>query len=148
MAKLETLSRYKALSSNDDVRYLAPDITQEAISNWKPEEKIPVIILEEKYTAFDGNYFQNLSGLDVVYEYRKTGYGGPLVVLSIFDLDQVETLVKFQYSRFKEKTHRILRTSNINFVCVRENDWNSNTEKIISETKSIIISNFSGCGCW
>jgi len=79
----------------------------------------------------------------VVYEYRKTGYGGPLVVLSIFDLDQVETLVKFQYSRFKEKTHRILRTSNINFVCVRENDWNSNTEKIISETKSIIISNFS-----
>jgi CheY-like chemotaxis protein len=143
MAKLETLSRYKALSSNDDVRYLAPDITQEAISNWKPEEKIPVIILEEKYTAFDGNYFQNLSGLDVVYEYRKTGYGGPLVVLSIFDLDQVEILVRFQYSRFKEKTHRILRTSNINFVCVRENDWNSNTEKIISETKSIIISNFS-----
>jgi len=39
MAKLETLSRYKSLSSNDDVRYLAPDITQEAISNWKPEEK-------------------------------------------------------------------------------------------------------------
>lgn len=141
---LENNRKYKLLKINKNVEYIRPDVTEETVKNWKSDgRKIPVIILEEKYINFEGVHHQNISGLLIVYLFRNSEYGGPIIILSIFSLDQVKTLVKYQTSRFKEKTERILRTSNIGYFNVNHKNWGDKVKSFIAKNKHLVISKFS-----
>ncbi len=132
--------------SNQGLKFVPAEINLEGINKWKEEYKeIPVIILEEKYSEFGGFHYQNLSGLKAVYSCREQGYGGPIIVLSLFTIEQVKIIIKRQPSYFKEKTERILLTSNIGFFKVTEEReiWHSQVKAFLYENNGIEISKFS-----
>jgi len=139
---LSTYGKYKCL--NCGFAFVDINISKNEVAEWQfNRDKIPAVILEEKYENFDGKHHQKLSGLEVVYEFRKTGYGGPIVVLSIFNLDQIKTLIKYQSNRFKEKTERILLTSNIGFFSVLNKEWRNQAKIFVEANKDIDITDFS-----
>ena len=139
--ELKNLAKYKI--KNENISFIPAPITD--VSKWLKENQniIPVVILEEKYGAVKTR--TELSGLNLVYKMRKNYYGGPIIVLSILSMDQIKLIIHQNPSLFKERTERILRTSNIGFFNVREepNNRKKKIEHFIDENKYLSISRFS-----
>ncbi len=85
MSELKDLAKYKRSVKGLRLRF-AP-LSIENTNKWLKDinSNIPAVILEEKYNGAET--YTALKGLNLIYRLRENKYGGPIVVLSIFNQD-------------------------------------------------------------